>query len=314
VCNKIASAFASRGLLEPAAKWFYRARQINPNSTKYLFPYGRVLASLDSFEQARQVFDAWVAAEPDNPIARHLTNAILGTGVITRASAEYVRKLFDAYAEHFDEKLSKLNYCGPQLVLRVLAQIADVAAVSWRVVDAGCGTGLVGLQLKPLARRMVGVDLSPRMLQIARRRNIYDELIESDIVDFLRTTDESFDVIAAADVLTYLGDIRDFFTLSARVLRPGGLVVVVVETHDGADTYRLNHTGRFSHSREYLQQTLRTAGFSVDLLRQDVMRQEENLPVPTLVAVGKLNHQADLDGGRNASSSEVESDYSAAAG
>jgi predicted TPR repeat methyltransferase len=173
---------------------------------------------------------------------------------------------------------------------------------------------LVGLQLKPLARRMVGVDLSPRMLQIARRRNIYDELIESDIVDFLRTTDESFDVIAAADVLTYLGDIRDFFTLSARVLRPGGLVVVVVETHDGADTYRLNHTGRFSHSREYLQQTLRTAGFSVDLLRQDVMRQEENLPVPTLVAVGKLNHQADLDGGRNASSSEVESDYSAAAG
>jgi predicted TPR repeat methyltransferase len=314
LCNKIASAFASRGLLEPAATWFYRARQINPNSTKYLFPYGRVLASLDSFEQARQVFDAWLAAEPDNPVAQHLTNAILGTGAITKASAGYVRALFDGYAEHFDEKLGKLKYCGPQLVLRALSQITDVSASSWHLLDAGCGTGLVGMQLKSLARRLVGVDLSPRMLQIARQRSIYDELIESDILDYLRTTDESFDVIAAADVLTYIGDIRDFFTLSTRILRRGGLVVVVVETHEGLDTYRLNQTGRFSHSREYLQQTLRAAGFTVDILFEDVMRREENYPVPTLVAVGKLKTEAELDAGRTIPSSAVESDHSLGAG
>jgi predicted TPR repeat methyltransferase len=166
------------------------------------------------------------------------------------------------------------------------------------------------MELKSLAGRLVGVDLSPRMLQIARQRSIYDELIETDIIDYLRSTDETFDVIAAADVLTYIGDIRDFFTLSARILRRGGLVVVVLETHPGADTYRLNQTGRFSHSREYLQQTLRAAGFTVDLLFDDVMRREENYPVPTLVAVGKLKTQAEPDAGRSMPSSGVESDHS----
>jgi predicted TPR repeat methyltransferase len=285
-CNKIGSAFASRGLLEPAAHWFSLAREINPSATKYLYSFGCVLSLLDRHQQAAEVFNHWVKTEPENPVARHLVSAALGSQSVTIASADYVRVLFDSGADQFDKQLAKLRYCGPELVVGALLQVAQPTSTGWDVLDAGCGTGLSGVALKPLARRLIGVDLSAGMLKLAKRRAIYDDLINCDIVDYLRTRGQEFDVVSAADVLTYIGDVSEFFAQAASVLRTGGLVAVATEALKTDGNYRLNPTGRFSHSQHYLRDIMERSGFAIKHMTDTAMRYESRRPVPTWVAVG----------------------------
>jgi predicted TPR repeat methyltransferase len=261
---------------------------LNPKATKYLYAYGCVLVQLDSRRQAAEVFEQWLQADPQNPIARHLSAAALGSQSISKASPGYVRALFDQYASHFDENLARLRYCGPELVLRALTHLGTVATGGWKVLDAGCGTGLVGAALRPLASELIGVDLSTVMLDVARRRMIYDDLVCSDIVDYFRERFQEFDVIAAADLLTYIGDLREFFEHAAHALRPGGFVVALAESLKTAEDYRLNPTGRFCHSREYLHQVMSSAGLTVPYFEEDAMRHESKKPISTWVAVGTL--------------------------
>jgi predicted TPR repeat methyltransferase len=285
-CNKIGSAFAARGLFEPAIVWFQRARHMNPAGTKYLYPYGRALVLKNSIAEAAAVFNQWTKAEPNNPIARHLASAALGAGEIKKAPPEYVTALFDSCAARFDEALGKLNYRGPEIVLNSLRQFARLPANGLQIVDVGCGTGLVGPHLRPLACRLVGVDLSTGMLELAQSRGAYDELIKADISDYLRDHPSGFDVLTAADVLTYVGALEEFLQAAAAALRPGGIAVLLLEALDGEGPYRLNPSGRFSHSPKYVRDTLQNAGFYVASIREDSMRDEAGLPVATLIAVG----------------------------
>jgi predicted TPR repeat methyltransferase len=286
-CNKIGSAFAARGLYLPAVTWFHRARQLNPEGTEYLYPYGHALVMRNSIEEAAAVFEKWTKAEPDNPIAQHLASAALGRQEIKKASPDYVKTLFNSCAARFDDTLARLHYRGPEIVLGALQQTAQPPASGWRIIDAGCGTGLVGAQLRPIAQRLVGVDLSPGMLDMAHGRSVYDELVNEEIIEFLRNHPRDFDVLTAADVLTYLGDLGEFFQAAAAALEPEGIVVVLVEALNGKSNYRLNPTGRFCHSRQYLSDSMRGAGFRVEFIREDSMRHEGGAPTPTLVAVGR---------------------------
>jgi predicted TPR repeat methyltransferase len=141
--------------------------------------------------------------------------------------------------------------------------------------------------MKPHARRLIGIDLSAGMLSIARQRSIYDELIHLDVVDYLRDCNQRFDLVAASDVLTYIGDVSEFFRHTARVLRPTGIVAVATEALKTSGDYCLNLSGRFSHSREYLEDAMNSAGITVASLEERVMRHEAGKPVSTWVAVGK---------------------------
>jgi predicted TPR repeat methyltransferase len=127
------------------------------------------------------------------------------------------------------------------------------------------------------------------MLELARNRTIYDELVQADITDYLQKQERSFDVLAAADVLTYMGDLEEFFQAAAAALKSGGLAVILLEVLEGEGTYQLNLTGRFSHSARYLQGAMESAGFMVASIREDSMRDESGRAVPTLVAVGRIN-------------------------
>jgi predicted TPR repeat methyltransferase len=259
---------------------------MNPSSTRYLYTYGRVLVELDSREEAAKVFNQWIQSEPENPIPRHLSAAVLGRQSMPKASPEYVRALFNPYADHFEESLAKLSYCGPALVVDALNAVG-AASIGLAILDAGCGTGLVGAALRPRATKLIGVDLSAGMLAIARERGLYDKLIESDIVDFLRQCQQEFDVIIAADVVTYIGDLDQLFRGAAGSLRPGGYFIVIAEALKTIEDFRLNPHGRFSHAREYLQRVSKNAGLTVAYLEDSVMRHEDNKPVPTWVIVAR---------------------------
>jgi predicted TPR repeat methyltransferase len=186
---------------------------------------------------------ARLARKPDDPVQAYLLAALKGEP-LSRAPDDYVVAYFDHFAAGFDQQLvDVLDYRAPDILTAMIARHPRPLP---RILDLGCGTGLAGPLLAGDGRRLTGLDLSPRMLDAARARGCYAELVEAEALTFLRAHQRSFDLVFAADVLVYLGDPTAFFVETARALTPGGLLAISLETTE-ADV-ALQPSGRFAHS------------------------------------------------------------------
>jgi predicted TPR repeat methyltransferase len=186
--------------------------------------------------------------------------------------ARYIADLFDSYADKFDRHLiENLKYGTPTLLTNAIKQIVSSNALD--ILDLGCGTGLVGECLHPLGRTLTGVDLSRNMLEKARQREIYDQLICSELIEFLHTQDKSFDLVVAADVFVYIGDLSVVFREVRRVLRDSGLFCFSVEA-TGEGNFVLRSTRRYAHSIDYLQNLAKQNRFVVNTIEPQIIRQD----------------------------------------
>jgi predicted TPR repeat methyltransferase len=225
------------------------------------------------------------AAEPALAAQAGFLLAALGAAEAPdRAPAAYVRELFDQYAPRFDQALEKLGYRTPALLAEMLAEAGVPRAQA--VLDLGCGTGLSGVALAPFAKRLVGVDLSPRMLAAARARGIYHTLHEADLLDVLPRHPRGFGIIAAADVLNYLGDLSAVLPAMAAALAPGGIIAFSLERGEdapGAPAASLGPGLRYRHSPAALRAMAAKSGLGVLAEQSVVLRQEQGAPVKGLL-------------------------------
>jgi predicted TPR repeat methyltransferase len=230
-------------------------------------------------EAARRVLAIPEVAAPMAAQARFLLAALGEDAAPDRAPASYVKELFDAYAPRFDADLEgRLGYRTPALLAELLNQAGIAPDGARRVLDLGCGTGLSGVALKPFARRMTGLDLSPRMLAEAGKRGLYDALEEADLLDFLPRQAGRFELVAAADVLNYLGDLGPALRGIAAALVPGGVAVFSVEA--GAEApFALGPGLRYRHDPAHVAALAREAGFTEIARREAVLREEKGVPV-----------------------------------
>jgi predicted TPR repeat methyltransferase len=267
-----------------AVECFCKAITLNPAHAESRRLLGLAYCTLGEIDKAVDVFERWVAEEPDNPVPRHMLAACSGRDVPVRASDAYVESVFDTFAASFDSRLARLSYRAPALVTDMVARARIEQSKSLDVLDAGCGTGLCGPLLAPYARRLVGVDLSGNMLAQARERNVYDELIKGELTAHLRASAGAFDVIVSADTLVYFGVLDDAVAAAAEALRPGGWLVFTVEALDDSDAaeYRIKPHGRYSHARRYVERVLRAHGFHPEIERAE-LRMEGGMPVNGLV-------------------------------
>jgi predicted TPR repeat methyltransferase len=224
--------------------------------------------------------------------ARFLQAALGREEIPDRAPAAYLRDLFDGFAERFDADLAGgLDYQTPGLLAAALRDAAATAAAAsapigeGRGLDLGCGTGLSGVALAPLVRRLEGLDLSPRMLAQARRRGVYAALHLADLLEWLPTHPGAFDLIAAADVLNYLGDLRPALAGMASALRPGGSAAFSLEAGMGGAPFELGETMRYRHDGAHVALLAAEAGFEVLSRREATLRQERGAPVAGLLMV-----------------------------
>jgi predicted TPR repeat methyltransferase len=201
-----------------------------------------------------------------------------------RASDGFVQQSFDTFAASFESKLAKLSYRAPALVGAMLDDAGLEASRSLDVLDAGCGTGLCGPLIAPYARRLTGVDLSGGMLLQAKEKNIYDELLQTELTEYLRGRPEAFDVIVSADTLVYFGALEDLAAATAGALRSSGLFIFTLEhgVDASAPDYHLQTHGRYAHARSYIERVLGSCGFTVEL-GQAELRLESGVPVAGLV-------------------------------
>jgi predicted TPR repeat methyltransferase len=241
--------------------------------------------TLGEVDEAVGVFEEWLKEEPDHPIALHMLAACSGRDVPARASDGFIEKTFDSFAGSFDAKLAKLLYRAPALVAGMLVDSGLEASKSLDVLDAGCGTGLCGPLIAPYARRLVGVDLSARMLAQALARNVYDELYKVELTAYLRDWPGAFDVIVSADTLVYFGPLEGVVAASARALRPGGRLIFTVEEFSDAGSdagYAISPHGRYGHRRQYVERVLTGANLLSEIVPAE-LRLEAGDPVRGLV-------------------------------
>ena len=168
-------------------------------------------------------------------------------------------------ANEFEHKL--VDVLGYRLPFELTRYLDDVlqTPTPLDVLDLGCGTGLCGQAIKPWAHRLHGVDVSPRMMELARARDVYDMLHEMELVEFLaRCQDSEWDIVLAADVLVYLGALEALIGEARRVLRPGGRLMLSIEELDTQDDYALRPTGRYAHAAGYLERLAAEHGFTVE--------------------------------------------------
>lgn len=286
----LANLLEREGQIEEAMKEYQRAIELEPllvnaydSLARGLWAKGRLAEAIALLQRLRERL-------PDNPVARHMLAALTGHDVPARASAGYVQQIFDVFADQFDRVLDKLEYRAPALVAEAIAREGGAPAGRWDVLDAGCGTGLCGPLLKPYARRLVGVDLSSRMLAKASGRGIYNELVQAELTQFLQDHASAYDLIASADTLVYFGELGGVLTAAVTALRGGGLLVFTLE--EGGETvqqpgFRLQEHGRYCHSEAYVRTTLAQAGAEACRLTQAVLRKERGQSVPGLTMVAR---------------------------
>lgn len=302
IAPQFANAWANLGMtlrardaLEEALVAWGRALELQPSLRNVAISYGHLLYRLNRLQEALEFYARWEAALPDDPIPQHMRAAMGGARQPPRASDGYVRATFDDFAESFDRNLEDLGYRAPQLLVAAVTQAGCLPRQPLEVLDIGCGTGLCGPLLRPLSRRLVGVDLSPNMLSKAAARAVYDQLNCAELTQWLAACGQQFDLALAADVLCYFGDLCAAFGRVRAVLVPGGCFACSLEVlpapepleSKSVEPYRLQPHGRYQHTREYVEAMLVVAGLQVVTLTQGTLRHERQEPVSGLLVVAR---------------------------
>lgn len=281
--QNLGNAYRSAGRVDEAIACYRKSLALNGGRVALYVHLGRILFRHGRLDEAAAVYRQWLQREPEHPIALHMLAACTGQTAPDRASDAFVTATFDAFAEDFDEVLAELEYQAPRLCAGLVEeQLAGRSGL--RVLDAGCGTGLCGALLRPFAARLDGVDLSPAMLSRARERGVYDKLERHELVDHLRRHRGAYDVVVAADVLVYFGELAPLLQAAAAALGRGGLLVFTVErAADPAAAYVLHPHGRYSHGRAATEKRLFEAGLQLAACREVQLRLEGGEPVSGLL-------------------------------
>ncbi|GLQ99213.1 tetratricopeptide repeat protein [Dyella mobilis] len=278
--------------VEQSVECFRTAYELDPRNVRALESLGVSLYALHRREEAAQVYRDWLARDPNDPIPRHMLAACGGAEAPPRANDDYVRNVFDSFAESFDEQLLKnLNYRAPEVLAKALAGVLPPPAGDLDIVDAGCGTGLCGSWLRPYARRLTGVDLSGGMIEKAQQRGSYDDLQEAELTAFLQSHPQGCDVVMSADTLIYFGALEEVLAAAHQALRPGGWLAFSLELAEGEDErVDLTPSGRYQHTRSYVERVMRASGFAQARIDSEVLRKEGGQPVVGWVVLAQCGH------------------------
>ncbi len=261
-----------QGRTRVAIDYYTRAVKVEPGYFAAHHNLAVVLLAMQKVDEALLHFHAALRVEPGNAAVKYIIDALEQRGGITKPPEEYISSLFDAYADYYDPHLIQtLQYAVPQVMHDLVVANAVVPDGGWKILDLGCGTGLCGQLFRSAANWLAGVDLSGGMLAQARSKQLFDELVQSDMAAFLNGCQYTVDLILAGDVLVYHGELEGVMSGVSRVLCDQGWFVFSAEICETQD-YRLTASGRFAHSRQYLERVARRYALCVVECRMGTLR------------------------------------------
>lgn len=292
--TNLATCYLKKGEIKEAKKHYIKALELKKDDPQIIFNLGVISMQDGNVDAAIQYYQQFLQLHPDdfathnniavaflaknhihyalthfkeaqrlapqNKSIAYIVESLSQNKSLHAAPRDYIQSLFDSYADHYEPHLlHALEYQIPTIFTKALSAFLSN---DLNVLDLGCGTGLCGTPVKSHAKKLIGVDLSEKMLNIAREKNIYDELILDDARYFLQNTSEVFDLIIAGDVFVYCGDLKELFHLVSQKLSPNGLFIFNTEIST-QDDFTMNQSGRFSHHKNYLQRLIEETHFKI---------------------------------------------------
>ena len=244
-----------------------------------------------ALEKGQDYVDSWLQKwhnkYSENAIVKQSWYAFNPSNFYQRSSEQYIKKTFDEFADSFEDTLSQLEYRAPKLIAeKIKENISQFKSKKISILDVGCGTGLCGVELKKILPKggIDGVDLSSQMLNCAKQKNIYKSLFCADVETFLCQHKKYYNLIVAADVFTYFGDLEKVIKGVFFSLEKDGLFVFSISVADDENlTWQQHLSGRFLHSKKYIKKCLSDCGFSSIKHTQCVLRKEGNKNVIGLI-------------------------------
>jgi predicted TPR repeat methyltransferase len=231
----------------------------NPDHAQALNNLGYLYHLEREVDKAIATYKKLIALDHNASMATHMLAALTGKTTITAPDA-YIRTVFDNFSEHYDESLvDKLGYTTPAQLRKMLTSRENHHFPL--ALDMGCGTGLSGEAFQDLTEKLIGLDLSSKMLEVAAKKGLYDSLHETDICSFLRESDVLFDLFIAADVFVYIGDLSEIFTLVKERAAAGS--IFLFSTESATHGFCLKPMGRYGHAESYIRGLARESGFEV---------------------------------------------------
>ncbi len=280
------TALAELGRAADALATFERLGTLEPTHALAWSHRGSLLRELSRHQDAEAAFREALRHGADPALHRYYLAGLGAEGAPPAPPRDYVERLFDAYAGDFEEHLlGTLGYRAHQELVDRVRRWAEPAGFD-AALDLGCGTGLCGPLLRPLARHLTGLDLSAVMLDRARASGAYDRLEQADATRFLAGTHERFELVVAADVLIYIGDPAPLFSAVARAM-PRGLFAFTVEADDGdaGPGWRLLPSLRYAHAPTHLLRLAQANGFEPVVVEHGPVRHDQGQAVDGLYLV-----------------------------
>jgi predicted TPR repeat methyltransferase len=283
--SKLASRLRRDGSVRAAFVCQHYATMQTPDDPEQWAALGDIAHIVGRREDAREAYERYLELSPGDAEVEHILVSLRDAPPPPRAPDECIVQLYARFAEFYEQNMrTDLEYCGPEVLASALERTFGSAA-ALDVLELGCGTGLAGKTLRSYARRLVGIDLSPEMVELAKETSWYDALEVAEITEWLaRSGDGDFDLIAAADTFIYFGDLRQVLKPASARLRAGGRVAFTVEREKGSG-FRLTDSGRYVHSEAHVHEAAHDAGLVVEITDRVVLRYEYGEAVQALVAV-----------------------------
>jgi predicted TPR repeat methyltransferase len=274
-----ATALAELGRPAEALPMFDQALAQDPRPPALWMMRGSVLKELRRPDEAAASFRESIARGGDREMNAYYLAGLEQGQAPERAPRHYVQALFDGYAGDFDQHLVQaLRYDAPGvLAQRVAAQGRHFS----HALDLGCGTGLCGPLLRPLADRLTGIDLSGNMLEKARTLGVYDELQQADVLEFLAGSQDRCDLVVAADVFVYVGALDEVFRQVARLMPAQGTFTFTLEESTQAEV-ELRASLRYAHSEAGVRRLAQQHGFEIIAMERRPVREDQRQPIAGL--------------------------------
>lgn len=287
--NNLGNALRRLGRFDEAVAAYLQALRCDPSLSPVYFSIATALARAGQPDQAIRFYREYLRRDPTDVFGARFGLAYLGAEALPEATPRHhLDYVYAARAASWGQSgRNDAGYQGAKLVdaavARALGTTDDLA-----ILDAGCGTGLVGLLLRRRARSLVGVDLSAAMLEKAAAARIYDRLEQADLVDFLAANPRSYDLVVSAATLIHFGDLAPVFTAAAAALHESGLFVFTVFPHPGTGI-GVTHFQCFAHSPDYVAEAAASAGFEVESQETAIHEYHHDRPVTGLVVTLRLD-------------------------
>ena len=284
IYNFLSQSYQKKGAFDDALKAGWEAVKLSPEDDSHHVNFGYLLyeCSLEKFDKAAREYAAkWLHRFGDNGIAQHMAGAILSNQKILKANEKYLQNVFDIFSADFDNVLKDLDYQVPALLEHALGKIYPNSP-KLSILDLGCGTGLCGefLQNYKKWRGLSGVDISSKMLAKAEAKKYYDNLYQSDLEKFIANKKNDYNLMVAADVFTYIGDLEKLFLSISRALKKNGRILFSISENTlNENGFFLTPSGRFVHNRLYVENLIKKSGLAPEFFAYKKLRTEGDLPV-----------------------------------